>query len=175
MLQHILQFRRLVCNNVIELEHIARIQYSIVLSKLNIYIRFDTFFGDFDDFELLMGRLSIPVEERILYNVDDEDFLDALRWKRFIMQRTPLLRRLAYFYEDDNSADDCNVRAAQIVNQFASPFGIERQCFLEVTIRDHRIFYFARLCKYVQTLVSETFCSIFINMPKLSQFAMEMI
>jgi hypothetical protein len=78
ILSHTPRLRHLICNNLVELCDPARIEQSILLSNLT-YIRFDSFLGDFDSFEISMAKLLAPVKVLIINILFDKTYLDADR------------------------------------------------------------------------------------------------
>jgi hypothetical protein len=147
MLSHTPRLRHLACDNLVEFEYPIRTEHSIVLSNLT-YLRFDAFFGDFDDFEMSMAKLLAPVQVLVINNLFDDTYLDADRWERFIVKHMPHLSRLRFTLFGCFPIDYEDTTFNDLINRFTSSFWIERQWLFEVKIEYSNIYYSIRPYRY---------------------------
>jgi hypothetical protein len=89
------------------------------------YMRFDGFIQSFIDQFLNIELLYLTVQG---YNID-QTYLDANRWEQAISTYIPKLRVFDFVFDrSGDNADDLQ-RIETNINQFTSPFWIERQWF----------------------------------------------
>jgi hypothetical protein len=90
------------------------------------YMRFDEFIQSFIDHFLSIEVLYLTVQG---HNID-QTYLDANTWKQAISTYIPKLRVFDFVFDlSGNNADDLQ-RIETNINQFTSPFWIERQWFV---------------------------------------------
>ncbi|CAF3514370.1 unnamed protein product, partial [Adineta steineri] len=137
LLHYTPQLRRLSCHGVIESDEEFKEDLSLKLPHLK-YIYFQNCDASFDEFEVFIKEISSQLQ---IFNINiywNKAYLDSNRWEQLITEYMPKLKIFyfhfnQYFYDDDRKI---NLRDStdKFINQFNSPFWIERKWFRELRI-----------------------------------------
>jgi hypothetical protein len=133
MLYHTPRLRHLTCRKLLESLNDFRNANPIMLCNLtHIYI--DIVDTCFTDCEMFFKKLFAPVQVLHIKYREDRDYLDADDWGRLIKTYIPYLSRFDYEYQANYPCDNDDILFFMKINQFTSPFWIERQWFFEFTM-----------------------------------------
>jgi hypothetical protein len=104
----------------------------------------------FDEFEEIIIKLSDQLRLlSITIQCMDENYLDANRWKRLILEYMPYLNKFIFSYTDDIDRDFQITPCHVLINHFISSFWIERQWIFRILIQNDNINYLIRPYRYV--------------------------
>ena len=96
----------------------------------------------FDQFEILIIKISSQLQVLKL-STFDHSYLDANRWEQLISQHMTQLRR---FYFQHRESSDNN---PQLINEFTSPFWIDRQWIFDITVDGLEFIYSVQPYRYL--------------------------
>jgi hypothetical protein len=146
------QLRRLNLVNSINIDTNVQTILPITLSNLtDISISMDNV--TFDEFEILIRKINVKLKVlRVTTHAQDMTFLNAHRWKKFILRSLSQLEQFYLrYYEHVNEEYKYPIYLGR-PNQFTSSFWIERQWTFEAEIIGESISYFIRPYRYIQKI-----------------------
>ncbi|CAF3978019.1 unnamed protein product, partial [Adineta steineri] len=96
------------------------------------------FEASFDEFEVFIKKISSQLQTFSINIYWNKDYLDSNRWEQLIKEYMPQLKQF-YFqfdqsFDDDDSETNSSVSSGRFINQFNSPFWVERKLFRELRI-----------------------------------------
>jgi hypothetical protein len=100
----------------------------------------------FDEFQIFIRQLH-PKLKVLMFSTSFEDiaYMDATRWKRFILQDLPQLEKFSLQYHEENDKDESNIDFRE-KNPFFSSFWLQRRCNFEIQTECEHIVY--SVCPY---------------------------
>jgi hypothetical protein len=130
LLSYVPQLRRLSFHSLLE-SRSERTKTSPPLLNHLTHISFQINSIKFDQFEQLVIDLfpNIQVLHLLLTNDISREYLDAHRWKQLILSHIPNLRVFDIQVNLSVNNNDDQLRIESQINQFISPFWMERQWF----------------------------------------------
>jgi len=133
---HTPQLRHLICRNILkESSHLGN-EKAITLPNLT-HISMDICVKSSDHFGLFMTKLFAPVQVlRIRYHRNTDD-LDDDGWEHLIRRNLPYLCSFHYENHQCFLPNDENDFDYTKINQFTSPFWVERQLYGELALNMH--------------------------------------
>ncbi|CAF1139759.1 unnamed protein product [Adineta steineri] len=136
LLQHTPQLRHLSCDQMFKSDEEFQKDLSMKLPHLK-YIYFQNFDASFDEFEEFIKEISSQLQIFSISILRKKTYLDGDRWERLIKEYMPQLKKF-YFQFDQYFDDDREINLSDLtdefINQFSSPFWIERKLFREIQI-----------------------------------------
>jgi hypothetical protein len=136
------QLRRLNLSNESRIKTNSQMISPMMLSSLT-YISIFMYDLKFDKFENLISQISCKL--KVLYLVgsshDDATYLDAERWKQLILRYLSQLEKFHLKYYENDFTSRIHIDK---LNEFFSPFWIERQWILGVEFESSNITYSIR-------------------------------
>jgi hypothetical protein len=101
----------------------------------------------FDEFEIFIRQLH-PKLKVLMFSTSFEDivYMDACRWKRFILQDLPHSEKFSLQYHESNYDKDESNMDFRETNPFFSSFWLKRQCIFEIQPECEHIIY--SICPY---------------------------
>jgi hypothetical protein len=111
------------------------------------YLRIHVSHVTFDEFEIFIRHLS-PKLKVLMFSTSFEDiaYMDACRWKRFILQDLTHLEKFSLQYHESNYDKDESNMDFRETNPFFSSFWLKRQCTFEIQPECEHIIY--SVCPY---------------------------
>jgi hypothetical protein len=133
LILHTPRVRHLICRKILKESNALKDQNRITLSNLT-HISMDICVRSSDDFGVFMTKLFAPVQVlRIRYH-STTDHLDDHGWEQLIRTNLPYLRKFHYENHQCFSRYEENDFDFTKINQFTSPFWVERQWFGELIL-----------------------------------------
>jgi len=114
------------------------------------YIDIDLHFKTFDELKMIMIKIGSKLNVIHCFASQDAIFLDGHRWKKFILQYLPDLKKFYLTFKDIIHNKYRHSIYSGELNQFATSFWIERQWVLEFTIIDEYISYSINPYRYIE-------------------------
>jgi hypothetical protein len=111
------------------------------------YLRIHVSHVTFDEFEIFIRQLR-PKLKVLMFSTSFEDiaYMDACRWKRFILQDLTHLEKFSLQYHEANYDKDESNMDFREINPFFSSFWLKRQCTFEIQPECEHIIY--SVCPY---------------------------
>jgi hypothetical protein len=133
IISHTPQLRRLTCRNLLEAQNDLSNTNQITLFNLtHVYI--DIVNIGFIDYEMFFDKIFAPIQILRIKDHENPDYSDANNWEQLIKRYIPHLCRFNYEFHEHNPFEDDNIDFFMKINQFTSPFWIQRQWFFQFTI-----------------------------------------
>ncbi|CAF1276779.1 unnamed protein product [Adineta steineri] len=138
LLQHTPQLRHLSCDQMFKSDEEFKEDPSMKLPHLK-YIYFRDFDASFDEFEEFIKEISSQLLQIFSISIlRKKTYLDGDRWERLIKEYMPQLKKFYFhfdqYFDDNNEQINLNDSTNEFINQFSSPFWIERKLFREIQI-----------------------------------------
>ncbi|CAF0894955.1 unnamed protein product [Adineta steineri] len=141
ILCHTPQLRHLICGNLLQTEQNVEDEQIPTLSYLK-HIRIDCCYLDFNDFERFIKKVSPQLQRLRIKPNFNKAYLDADRWERLITNYIPHLDTLICNCYQHNFIIYEDRSLHLIINQFSSPFWVNKGWIFEIFI-DCRIIHFS--------------------------------
>ncbi|CAF1201798.1 unnamed protein product [Adineta steineri] len=141
ILCHTPQLRHLICGNLLKTDQNVEDEQIPTLSYLK-HIRIDCCYLDFNDFERFIKKVSPQLQRLRIKSNFKKAYLDADRWERLITNYIPHLDTLIYNCYQHNFMIYEDRSLHLIINQFSSPFWVNKGWIFEIFI-DCRIIHFS--------------------------------
>jgi hypothetical protein len=111
------------------------------------YLRIHVSHVTFDEFEIFIRQLR-PKLKVLMFSTSSEDiaYMDACRWKLFILQDLPHLKKFSLQYHERNDDKDLSNIHFRGSNPFFSSFWLDRQWIFETEINCEYFVY--SVCPY---------------------------
>ena len=136
VIRHTPQLRHLICRKILKTSDHLRNEEAITLPSLT-HISMDICVKSPDHFELFMTKLFAPVQVlRIKYHRNTDHF-DDNDWEHLIRTNLPYLRSFHYENHQRFSHYEENAFDYTKINQFTSPFWVERQLYSKLALSIH--------------------------------------
>jgi hypothetical protein len=133
LLCHTPRISRLTCERLGESEENVNKDVPITLSYLT-HISIGECDVEFDEFEVFIRKISSQLQVLHISIAWNTAYLDASRWEQLIKKYMPHLNKF-YFNYDQYIDDDFNINPGYtFINQFTSPFWLERKWFCELKV-----------------------------------------
>ena len=99
---------------------------------------------NFDEFQLFIEKISSKLTIlHVAFSYRDMRFLHAHRWEELISRKFSQLKKFSLHYRESGFGDEFPKYLGEL-NQFTSPFWIQRKWFLEIETYEYNIHYFIR-------------------------------
>jgi len=123
--------QHLICERLVEKDDIYKEEIQLTLPKLT-YMSIGSCDIEFDKFEMFIKKISSQLQVLRLETSSYTAYLNANRWKQLIKKHMPVLSEFHFDYHvhADDSFEDM-IPNHEAINQFTSPFWIERYWFFE--------------------------------------------
>ncbi|CAF0766106.1 unnamed protein product [Adineta steineri] len=130
------QLRHLYCNPVIDSNEEFKNDLAMKLPHLkSLYI--EQFYESFDEFEMFIKEISSPLQILNITVFWGKAYLDSNGWERLIKEYMPGLEKFYFHFNHmihDDFTKDLIDLSNGFINQFNSPFWVERKWFREIRI-----------------------------------------
>ncbi|CAF4058320.1 unnamed protein product [Adineta steineri] len=141
ILCHTPQLRHFICGNLLKADQNVEDEQIPTLSYLK-HIRIDCCYLDFNDFERFIKKVSPQLQRLHIKPNFSKAYLDADRWERLITNYIPHLDTLICNCYQHNFIIYEDRSLHLIINQFSSPFWVNKGWIFEIFI-DCRIIHFS--------------------------------
>ncbi|CAF1663456.1 unnamed protein product [Adineta ricciae] len=166
LFHHTPQLRRLICTDLQKADRKVDSEQIPTLLYLKS-LRIDRCYIDFDDFEMLIRKVSSQLEELCVRRDFGMNYLNANRWEMLITDFLPHLKRFTYkcFGSNSRVLEDRNLR--EVIHRFTSPFWINKRWTLDFVI-NYVVIYFS-VCSTKKTCFD--FGETMVKYPKSDEYA----
>ncbi|CAF4762685.1 unnamed protein product [Rotaria sp. Silwood1] len=130
ILSHTPHLRHLTCQNLVEMDEIAKNEIQLKLPNLT-HVSFVRCNVEFDGLENFIKKISSQLQVWYLNTYWKTAYLDADRWRRLIKKHIPHLCKF-HFNHYMTTDDGDIIPNCEAINQFTSIFWTERQWFFEL-------------------------------------------
>jgi hypothetical protein len=140
LLLHTPHLQHLTCERLVETDNIYKKEMQLTLPKLT-YISIADCHIEFDKFEVFIKKIFSQLQILRLKTSLYTAYLNANRWKQLIKKHMPLLREFHFDYHVYAESLENMIPNHESINQFTSPFWIERYWFFELKDSNDEIVY----------------------------------
>ncbi|CAF1384257.1 unnamed protein product [Adineta steineri] len=104
---------------------------------------------NFDEFELFIEKMNSKLKSLrvIAYSNQDITYLYADRWQKLISENFSQLEKFSLCFDESRMGRNCPIYDGGL-NQFSSPFWIQRNLIFDIEIYEYNIHYYVRSYKY---------------------------
>ena len=104
------------------------------LIRLSMYIHLN-----FDQFQSFIEKIHSKLKVlHVNFSKRDINFLDADRWQKFLSQNVAELEKFSLHYREPGLGDDYSIYNGEL-NQFISPFWMEKNLIFDIEIHEYNI------------------------------------
>ena len=149
LLRHTPHLCHLTCEGLIEFDTNIEKDLSLTLPQLT-YFSVGECQLEFNEFELFIKKISSQLQILSINISWNTTYLDANQWERLIKKHIPHLNKFHFHYDqyiDETFSVDPGYH---FINQFTSPFWIEKKWFCELKIAREDIMFFVRPSRYIK-------------------------